>query len=147
MFGPTSGSAVAGAAAAVSRKVPLSTFALFSLRDCLTVFASFNLPPRIAPYIPMEAMPTIIQKSMSSASAAQFLAPVAIQVASTPLHLLGLDLYNRPGASLSQRANKVFKEWGVSCLARMGRILPAFGVGGVVNAKVRKGAMGWVEKS
>lgn len=32
--------------------------------------------------------------------------------------------------------------WGVSCLARMGRIVPAFGVGGVVNMRVRRGLMG-----
>lgn len=92
---------------------------------------------------------------MSSASAAQFVIPAAVQVISTPLHLLGLDLYNRPGVSMlggrdagmgeEGRLRKVFGNWGVSAVARMGRIVPAFGVGGVVNGKVRGWGMGKLE--
>lgn len=37
------------------------------------------------------------------------------------------------------------RNWAVSALARMGRIVPAFGVGGVVNAKVRKGLISRLE--
>ena len=85
------------------------------------------------------------QKYMSAASAAQFLTPAAVQVFSTPLHLLGLDLYNREGVAPRERAARVLRDWGKSSIARMGRIIPAFGVCGVVNMKVRANLMGRIE--
>lgn len=123
--------------------MPLPTFALFTVRDCLTIFASFNLPPLFAPHI-AQHMGSEAQKWMSAASVAQFVTPAAVQIFSTPLHLLGLDLYNRPGVKVGGadgRAARVVRDWGKAAFARMGRIIPAFGVGGVVNAKVRRGFM------
>lgn len=87
-----------------------------------------------------------MQKHVSAASAAQFVAPAAVQLISTPLHLLGLDLYNRDGAvGWKERARKVRVDWLKSSFARMARIVPAFGVGGVVNTGVRKSLMGRLE--
>lgn len=85
-----------------------------------------------------------VQRYMSSASAAQFITPAAVQLLSTPLHLLGLDLYNRSGVGVGGpdgRAARVLRDWAKSAAARMCRIIPAFGVGGVVNTKVRKNMM------
>jgi hypothetical protein len=77
---------------------------------------------------------------------AQFLAPAAVQIFSTPIHLLGLDLFNRQGRiGARERWSRVTRDWTVSALARMGRIVPAFGVGGVVNANVRKNLMTKIE--
>lgn len=127
--------------------MPLPTFALFTVRDCLTIFASFNLPPLFAPKIETY-MSEEVKKYVGAASVAQFVTPAAIQLVSTPLHLLGLDLYNRPGARLGGpegRVGQVLKNWGMSAVARIGRIVPAFGVGGVVNTKVRGALMGRLE--
>jgi hypothetical protein len=41
--------------------------------------------------------------------------------------------------------SRVLRDWAKSAAARMCRIIPAFGVGGVVNTKVRKGFMGNIE--
>lgn len=115
------------------------------MRDSLTIFASFNLPPLIAPLLPISEE---VEKSVSKVSVAQFLAPAGIQLFSTPLHLWGLDLYNRPmgnGTPWSTRVAKVGRDWLGSSLARMGRIIPAFGVGGVVNNGVRSRMMGMRE--
>lgn len=129
------------------RPVPLPTFALFTVRDCLTIFASFNLPPLFAPRI--EAyMGDEVKKYVAAASVAQFVTPAAIQFVSTPLHLLGLDLYNRPAAQVGGpdgRVGQVVKNWAKSAFARIGRIIPAFGVGGVVNTKTRHALMGRLE--
>lgn len=122
-----------------SGAVPKVSYALFALRDSMTIFASFNLPPLIAPLLPLS---TEAEKTLSRASTAQFLAPAAIQIFSTPLHLWGLDLYNRPGVGVRQRVARVVRDWGGSTVARMGRIVPAFGVGGVVNAQMRRMMMG-----
>jgi len=128
------------------RPVPLPSYALFTLRDCLTIFASFNLPPLLGPLITRN-LSREIQKSLSGQTIAQFLAPATIQIFSTPIHLLGLDFYNRNGKGVTweDRWRIVRRNWAVSALARMGRIVPAFGVGGVVNAKVRKGLISRLE--
>lgn len=89
-----------------------------------------------------------VKRYISSASAAQFITPAAVQLVSTPLHLLGLDLYNRPGVRFGGqegRGAKVLRDWAKSSAARMCRIVPAFGVGGVVNTKCRRGLMGRIE--
>lgn len=118
-----------------ARPIPGASYALFAVRDCLTIFASFNLPPLIAPSLPISSA---AEKYVSRASAAQFLAPAALQLISTPFHLLGLDLYNRNGGTpFSDRARKVRLDWLKSSLARMGRIVPAFSVGGIINNGMR----------
>ncbi|TAQ91664.1 hypothetical protein B7494_g119 [Chlorociboria aeruginascens] len=120
------------------RPVPLPSYALFTIRDCLTIFASFNVPPLLGPVI-TKTMGQELHKGLNGQMIAQFVAPAAVQVFSTPLHLLGLDLYNRGGkVEWSERWRLVRQNWGVSAMARICRIVPAFGVGGVVNAKVRK---------
>lgn len=130
-----------GAATSSARPVGLATYALFAARDCMTIFASFNLPPLIAPMLPLSKG---VEERVSRISVAQFLAPAALQAFSTPLHLLGLDLYNRPGAEVGwgSRAGKIWKDWGKSVVARVCRIVPAFGLGGVLNMRVRRDLMG-----
>ena len=124
------------------RAVPGPSYVLFAMRDCLTIFASFNVPPLLGPVL-SRSMSEELQKNISGQTLAQFLAPASIQILSTPLHLLGLDLYNRNGAGVSwgDRWKIVRKNWSVSAVARMCRIVPAFGIGGVVNMKVRRGLM------
>ncbi|CAK1364075.1 unnamed protein product [Cercospora beticola] len=118
-----------------ARPVPPVTFALYALRDSMTIFASFNLPPMIAPNLPLSET---AEKYISRTSAAQFLAPAGIQLLSTPLHLLGLDMYNRNGdTTMADRMRKVRTDWLKSSFARMCRIVPAFGFGGVVNNTLR----------
>ncbi|PHH81885.1 hypothetical protein CDD82_7641 [Ophiocordyceps australis] len=154
--------------ATAPRPVPWPCYALFTLRDCITIFASFNLPPLLAPRIdnylhgPKDSAtqrasnsnkgsvaanthPTSSSSIPSGLVAAQFLAPAAVQFLSTPLHLLGLDLYNRPSSSPTDRASRVRANWLVSSLARICRIVPAFGVGGVVNLKLRHSLMAVLE--
>lgn len=62
------------------------------------------------------------------------------------MHLLGLDLYNRqPAGGLSfwgDRWPRIRRDYVSSSFARMGKIVPAYGVGGVVNVRMREGLMG-----
>lgn len=127
------------------RPVTLPSYALFTIRDCMTIFASFNLPPLLGPVI-TSSMSDELQKSISGQTVAQFVAPAGIQLLSTPLHLLGLDLYNRPSGgkelvTWGDRWAIIKKNWGVSAVARMCRIMPAFGIGGVTNRKLRLSMM------
>lgn len=135
------GSASAGSAAS---KIPKISYALFALRDSMTIFASFNLPPLLAPqfaHLPQQ-FAKHFETEQSRANAAQFVTPAAMQLLSTPIHLLGLDLYSRQGnLGFTERFARIRRDWLVSSFARMGRIIPAFGVGGVVNGNVRKSMM------
>ncbi|KAL9578421.1 MAG: hypothetical protein Q9212_005728 [Teloschistes hypoglaucus] len=72
------------------RPLPPASYALLALRDSMTIFASFNLPSKFAP-----TLPESIENHCSRLSVAQFATPAFIQIFNSPLHLLGLDLYNR----------------------------------------------------
>jgi len=120
--------------------IPKISYALFALRDSMTIFASFNLPPLLSPHIPR--FTEALEKEVNRANVAQFLAPAGIQIFSTPVHLLGLDFYNRSGRlGFAERFARIKRDWAVSAFARMGRIVPAFGFGGVVNTGVRRWGM------
>jgi hypothetical protein len=134
MFGPPG---------VVPRAVPMASYALFTLRDCLTIFASFNVPPMLGPWVDTRLSDEFKKKAMSGVTVAQFVAPAVVQAVSTPLHLWGLDLYNRPSTAAAavtarERWLAVRRNWAVSVAARICRIVPAFGVGGVVNTNLRK---------
>lgn len=137
MFGPV-GQAV--------RRVPAASYALFTARDCITIFASFNVPPLLGPAVG-RFMGDEVCRMVSGQTVLQFAAPAAIQMFSTPPHLLGLDLYNRPRCERTglptwgERWAQVRKNWGISVAARLCRIIPAYGAAGVVNVKVRKSLM------
>lgn len=138
MFGPVG--------AGVARGVPAASYALFTMRDCLTIFASFNLPMMLGPGV-HAALGDSLSRQVSGQTVVQFAAPAFVQIFSTPVHLLGLDLYNRPRCERSglpspgERWAQVYKNWGISVVARLCRIIPAYGIGGVVNSKVRRSLM------
>lgn len=141
LFGNTASSSPAA-------KIPKVSYALFACRDSLTIFASFNLPRLIAPRLAelpdsvQSRFARILSTESGRTNTAQFLAPAAMQLCSTPLHLLGLDLFNRQGRlGFGERAGQVVKNWAVCSFARMGRIVPAFGIGGVANAQMRQRMM------
>mmetsp|Transcript_12031 Transcript_12031/g.16338 ORF Transcript_12031/g.16338 Transcript_12031/m.16338 type:complete len:264 (-) Transcript_12031:47-838(-) len=122
------------------RELPLATFGLFAARDAATMMASFSAPSLLA---------NLLSTSPHTASqvehAAQLVCPVGMQVASTPLHILGLDLYNNPAKAVNVRLAFMQKMYWRTTLARMGRIGPAFGIGGVGNDLIRKQCIATLE--
>jgi hypothetical protein len=113
------------------RAVPKTSIALFGLRDGLTVGSSFALPQKIAPYIQSH-----FEVSESTAmTAAMITAPLAAQIVSTPLFLLGLDLANHDTSV--GRMGRMAKLYVPTLLARWARVLPAFSVGGCANKTIR----------
>ncbi|KAL1914575.1 uncharacterized protein VTP21DRAFT_8200 [Calcarisporiella thermophila] len=115
------------------RPLPIPSYALFAVRDSLTVAASFN-----APSITSKELQTYGYSRETADVIAQLFCPAIIQFASTPLHLLGLDLYNRPDATSGKRLTLIGREYLKSVFARIGRIGPAFGIGGVGNLYFRR---------
>jgi hypothetical protein len=124
--------------------IPKSSYTLFCLRDSITIFASFNIPALIAPSIPDFIASTPGMKS----ALAQFSCPALMQFASTPMHLLGLDLFNRQpagGLPWTDRVARIRRDYVPACFARMGKIVPAYGIGGVANVRLRDYLMKRVE--
>ena len=120
-----------------ARAMPAASYAPFLIRDGLTIFATFNLPQLVAPSLP-ESMDVVV----SRLSVCQFVLPAAMQVFATPLHLTGLDLYNRAGPiPWRSRLQRVCINWMPASMARMCRIIPAYGLGGVVNTNMRRNLM------
>ena len=116
-----------------TRALPMFTYFCFAARDSMTVAASFNAPAYFGAWL----QENYSMDQSNSKITAQLLCPALVQFISTPLHLLGLDLYNRPDATLAQRAGLIRKVYFKSAIARVGRIGPAFGIGGVGNTYFR----------
>ncbi|EED18289.1 conserved hypothetical protein [Talaromyces stipitatus ATCC 10500] len=141
--GASSLSAATATAATIAKQtptIPKVSYALFCLRDSVTIFASFNIPPLIASSVP----DWIVSTPGMKAAVAQFSCPALMQFVSTPMHLLGLDLYNRQppgGLGWRERLLRIRRDYIVSSFARMGKIVPAYGVGGVVNVRLRAALM------
>jgi hypothetical protein len=58
----------------------------------------------------------------------QLVTPSAIQLVSTPLHLVGLDLFNRPDATAGMRLALVRRLYASSVALRFGRTAISFGM-------------------
>jgi hypothetical protein len=123
------------------RPVPKGSFGLFATRDSMTILASFTLPSVVS----QRFLQPLGLSVFAADTAAQLLTPVSMQLLSTPLHLLGLDLYNRATATPADRLNFIKREYLKTTAARMSRILPAFGFGGVVNKAARAEGLKWLE--
>jgi hypothetical protein len=115
------------------RPMPIKSMGLFAARDSMTILASFSLPGVIAGQLHRD----FGYNRKSAETCAQLFTPVTMQLLSTPLHLHGLDLYNRDVATKSERLSFIAKECIQTTLARMARIFPAYGIGGVVNKQIR----------
>jgi len=129
--------------------VPPQSYALFVLRDAVTVYASFTMPVSVAQWLSSAAASAnlgayagVLRSEDVSLKASQMALPALAQFITTPIHLLGLDHYNRQGrVPLLRRLAAVRDSMAVAVPLRILRIVPAFGVGNVVNTSVRKAVL------
>ncbi|ODM14732.1 hypothetical protein SI65_09921 [Aspergillus cristatus] len=127
------------------RNVPTRAFsnfgtAIFLLRDGITISGSFTLPSYCAGVIP----DSLATDQHSRTVITQIVVPVLSQLMATPVHLLGLDLYNRPKvAAVSERVTLMARHLPSATVLRCIRIIPAFGFGchmelrGYFHSKIR----------
>ena len=123
-----------------AKPLPLKSYGLFATRDSMTILASFSMPGPLS----LAMQKQFACSPLFADNFAQLFTPCAMQLLSCPLHLHGLDLYNRGGADigLAERIAFVKREYVKTALARIARIFPAFGVGGVLNKYIRKQGIG-----
>ena len=75
----------------------------------------------------------------SAQSFCQLTLPVAAQFVAGPFHFLGLDFFNKQqhSVALADRARSLYHGIGPVVAARIARIAPGYGMGGVWNTKLR----------
>eukprot|EP00916_Digyalum_oweni_P004128 GHVL01007315.1.p1 GENE.GHVL01007315.1~~GHVL01007315.1.p1 ORF type:complete len:181 (+),score=26.64 GHVL01007315.1:440-982(+) len=125
-----------------AHSLPTLSYIFFIIRDSMTIAASFNLPKIVSSYLSSSSTTSdkvsfLPMKSSISLPLSQFFCPLAAQLISTPLHLASLDLYNRPSASVQDRSKLIARLYPASAGARMLRMAPAFGFGGIGNSFLR----------
>lgn len=120
-------------------KMPMITYGLWASRDAMVVGSSFILPDMLTKKLVEEhGMDTLEAKRFSQMSL-----PVATQFLAGPVQLLGLDFYNRPLANLTfgeafvDRTKFLMRGFVSVVSARIARIAPGYGIGGVLNSEYR----------
>jgi hypothetical protein len=68
----------------------------------------------------------------------QIICPLLVQIAATPLHILGLDYYNNVDRTFSERISFTKSIAAYSTMLRMLRYLPAYGLAGIMNISLRE---------
>jgi hypothetical protein len=114
-------------------RFPRIVGAAFLFRDAITIFGSVNLPPMLTSSVP----DSLFSSPAIKMAAMQIFTPVLSQIVATPVHLLGLDLYTNTQSKTSERASRIRRSLGATTVMRCSRIIPAFGVGLVMNTGLR----------
>lgn len=117
------------------RRMPRVVAGVFLARDAITLFGSITFAPRAATYIP----DSLVSNLHAKAAISQLTVPMLTQLVATPVHLLGLDLYQRQqgAVTFSNRLGHISSGLGGATAARCLRILPAFGFGVLANQELR----------
>lgn len=110
---------------------PKKSLGLFAIRDMLTISSSF---------VYKKDFTTWLHKYMPNNTAdliASITLPIAAQIISTPLHILAIDIYQRPFYNFSDRIQNIKVMYKSVCIGRVIRVLPAFCLGGFINDMLR----------
>ena len=99
------------------------------LRDVLANAGGFTLPPFVEPLLE--------GRVADPKTTAQLLVPAAINLVSSPVHLLGLSLYNNPGFGALEHVAGVAAVYVSVTVSRVMKGFCAYGLGGVSNTALR----------
>jgi hypothetical protein len=139
-----------GTTSTVANSVPKITYGVWLLRDLTVIGAAFVLPTHVArvwqqQYDRHQASDHRYRPSDASIlRISQVATPVVAQVIAGPLHFVGLDCYNRNLSHLPSLRHQLLDRWlclrgslGQVITARMMRIIPGYGIAGVLNTELR----------
>ena len=112
-------------------KFPKVSYGLFAIRDMLTISSSFIFKKDLI---------NILNKYMPSNTAdffASLTLPIAVQTISAPIHILAIDIYQRPNEKFKNRIDNIKNMYKTICIGRIIRVVPAFCIGGFINDMLR----------
>lgn len=110
---------------------PFRSNILLATRDMMTINAAFIWKKDLINYLDKYMMHN------KSEFIASILLPIAIQFFSTPIHILAIDMYEKPHASVMERCKNIQACYRSILFGRIIRTIPAFGVGGFINDMLR----------
>lgn len=112
---------------------PLGSYGAWLTRDLVSMAVFFTLPPIVGKQISQYT-----GSEESGYYAAQIGLPLALQTITTPIHLLGYDIYNNPNNTVSQRVAFMKKDYFKNVSIRMLRMAPPWSFGTIGNREIRK---------
>lgn len=113
---------------------PRQSWALFVVRDTLTIGSGFTFPPMVAKVLKDRGT---FESASTAATVAQLCTPMAMQLGLTPIHLLALDFYNNKVSTPSARVKSVLSNYPEATGIRFCRVLCAYGIAGITNIRLR----------
>lgn len=119
--------------------IPRWTYAMWIARDLSVIGSSFVLPDIVYPKL----VDAYGFEEKTARSICQIALPVGAQFVASPLHYMGLDLYNRNLGSMTlresiiDRSKSLYRGVLPVTIARIARIAPGYGFAGVFNTKLR----------
>lgn len=116
---------------ATTIKYPVPSRVLFSLRDVLTMAANFVVKKDTVQYF------NNYMSYGKSEIIASFLVPTTVQIVSTPIHILAIDMYQHPLRSFKERLANIRSNYKSVLTGRIVRTIPAFCIGGFINDMLR----------
>jgi len=123
----------------VASAIPKMSYAMWIARDLSVIGSSFILPDIVYPKL----VDAYGFDEKTARSVCQLALPIGAQFVASPLHYIGLDLYNRNLDSISWRESIVDRSRALYrgvlpvTIARIARIAPGYGFAGVFNTKLR----------
>jgi len=104
---------------------PVSSYLAFGVRDSVLIGVSFVVAPQVVPLVEEATGWSHLVADVVT----QISVPAAAQLIATPIHLTGLDYYNRPDVAFGQRIMDNIKASRGPILIRMVRQGYVFGFG------------------
>ena len=120
--------------------IPRWSYAMWIARDLSVIGSSFILPDIVYPKL----VDAYGLDEKTAKSFCQIALPVSAQFVASPLHYIGLDLYNRSLGSMSWRESMIDRSKSLYrgilpvTIARIARIAPGYGFAGVFNTQLRE---------
>lgn len=132
IFGGTTRTGATSRSPLGAARTPSRAMAAFLLRDSLTIFGGFCLPSLLARAFADQHHSLSIS---SQIILAQLIAPPLLQIVATPIHLRAVGLCAGTGKKPPPlTARSVLPATMARCL----RVIPAYGVGCLANAELRR---------
>mmetsp|Transcript_15344 Transcript_15344/g.27280 ORF Transcript_15344/g.27280 Transcript_15344/m.27280 type:complete len:270 (-) Transcript_15344:237-1046(-) len=123
----------------VPSNVPKSAYAAWLSRDFVSMGVFFTLPPIVGRSL---AKTEFFNGDEDKAYyTAQMALPLLLQTVTTPLHLLGYNIYNDPAGSISSRIKFLQKDYLKNVSIRMVRMAPPWSLGTIGNREARSGLL------
>jgi len=112
--------------------VPTGSYLSWLARDVISMGVVFTLPPIVG-----KQVGSAFGSEKAGTIAAQFGLPLVMQFGTTPIHLLGYEIYNNPSGTTADRIAFLKKDYLKNVGLRCVRMIPPWSVGTTGNRELR----------